>query len=195
MCEVLSLTGNPCTNPLHRGGGEGAGGGELQGETNKLLDDADSSERFVTYQYVWMCVFWVLYFQMTLLCHIVAATDEAFELSSDWLFCFLLTEVSVLCYQPLGCSCDSTSWYSLNLCRSRFCFSTRSRWQLLDNKFLWCNHSDCMFFSYNIIYSINWFSGQLTYIAPNVAQVWKVGNRMWISILSGLHRVLVEWCN
>ncbi|KAK7791770.1 hypothetical protein R5R35_012316 [Gryllus longicercus] len=32
MCEVLSLTGNPCTNPLHRGGGEGAGGGELQNE-------------------------------------------------------------------------------------------------------------------------------------------------------------------
>jgi protein SMG8 len=44
MCEVLSLTGNPCTNPLHRGGGEGAGGGELQGEANKLLDEADSSE-------------------------------------------------------------------------------------------------------------------------------------------------------
>ncbi|XP_057317890.1 nonsense-mediated mRNA decay factor SMG8 isoform X1 [Microplitis mediator] len=29
MCEVLSLTGNPCTNPLHKGGSEGAGGGEL----------------------------------------------------------------------------------------------------------------------------------------------------------------------
>ncbi|XP_015123123.1 protein SMG8 isoform X2 [Diachasma alloeum] len=28
MCEVLSLTGNPCTNPLHNGGSEGAGGGE-----------------------------------------------------------------------------------------------------------------------------------------------------------------------
>lgn len=28
MCEVLSLTGNPCTNPIHRGGSEGAGGGE-----------------------------------------------------------------------------------------------------------------------------------------------------------------------
>lgn len=48
MCEVLSLTGNPCTNPLHRGGGEGAGGGELQEEANKILDDADSSERFAT---------------------------------------------------------------------------------------------------------------------------------------------------
>ena len=28
MCQVLSLTGNPCTNPIHVGGGEGAGGGE-----------------------------------------------------------------------------------------------------------------------------------------------------------------------
>ncbi|KAL2714327.1 nonsense-mediated mRNA decay factor SMG8 isoform X3 [Vespula squamosa] len=28
MCEVLSLTGNPCTNPIHKGGSEGAGGGE-----------------------------------------------------------------------------------------------------------------------------------------------------------------------
>jgi len=28
MCEVLSLTGHPCTNPVHRGGSEGAGGGE-----------------------------------------------------------------------------------------------------------------------------------------------------------------------
>ncbi|XP_069701408.1 nonsense-mediated mRNA decay factor SMG8 isoform X3 [Periplaneta americana] len=44
MCEVLSLTGNPCTNPLHRGGGEGAGGGELQGEANKTLDDPDPPE-------------------------------------------------------------------------------------------------------------------------------------------------------
>lgn len=49
MCEVLSLTGNPCTNPLHRGGGEGAGGGELQGEANKTLDDPDSPERFVMF--------------------------------------------------------------------------------------------------------------------------------------------------
>lgn len=32
MCQVLSLTGNPCTKPLHRGGGDGAGGGELQEE-------------------------------------------------------------------------------------------------------------------------------------------------------------------
>lgn len=28
MCEVLSLTGHPCTNPIHKGGSEGAGGGE-----------------------------------------------------------------------------------------------------------------------------------------------------------------------
>ncbi|XP_011865598.1 PREDICTED: protein SMG8 isoform X1 [Vollenhovia emeryi] len=28
MCEVLSLTGHPCTNPVHRGGSEGAGGGD-----------------------------------------------------------------------------------------------------------------------------------------------------------------------
>jgi len=87
MCEVLSLTGNPCTNPLHRGGGEGAGGGELQGEANKLLDDADSSERFVIYQYV--CNVCALgYFQMPLLCRTVAATDEAFVLSWNGLLRF-----------------------------------------------------------------------------------------------------------
>ncbi|KAK0167296.1 hypothetical protein PV327_004714 [Microctonus hyperodae] len=34
MCEVLSLTGNPCTNPLHKGGGEGSGGG-----TSETRDD------------------------------------------------------------------------------------------------------------------------------------------------------------
>lgn len=28
MCEILSLTGNPCSNPIHKGGSEGAGGGE-----------------------------------------------------------------------------------------------------------------------------------------------------------------------
>lgn len=51
MCEVLSLTGNPCTNPLHRGGGEGAGGGELQEEANKILDDTDPPERFDMFIY------------------------------------------------------------------------------------------------------------------------------------------------
>lgn len=35
MCQVLSLTGNPCTKPLHRGGGDGAGGGELQEEDGR----------------------------------------------------------------------------------------------------------------------------------------------------------------
>lgn len=40
MCQVLSLTGNPCTKPLHRGGGDGAGGGELleeEGYVTRLL--------------------------------------------------------------------------------------------------------------------------------------------------------------
>lgn len=36
MCEVLSLTGHPCTNPIHRGGSEGAGGGE---QTEPREDD------------------------------------------------------------------------------------------------------------------------------------------------------------
>lgn len=35
MCQVLSLTGNPCTKPLHKGGGDGAGGGELQEEEGR----------------------------------------------------------------------------------------------------------------------------------------------------------------
>lgn len=38
MCEVLSLTGNPCTNPIHKGGSEGAGGGE------QLEPGGDNSE-------------------------------------------------------------------------------------------------------------------------------------------------------
>ncbi|XP_068084532.1 nonsense-mediated mRNA decay factor SMG8 isoform X2 [Anabrus simplex] len=42
MCEVLSLTGNPCTNPIHRGGGEGAGGGELQNEA-RAAEEGDTT--------------------------------------------------------------------------------------------------------------------------------------------------------
>ncbi|EZA51583.1 hypothetical protein DMN91_010427 [Ooceraea biroi] len=38
MCEVLSLTGHPCTNPIHRGGSEGAGGGE---QTEPRDDDSE----------------------------------------------------------------------------------------------------------------------------------------------------------
>ncbi|XP_071555169.1 nonsense-mediated mRNA decay factor SMG8 [Temnothorax nylanderi] len=38
MCEVLSLTGHPCTNPVHRGGSEGAGGGE---QTEPREDDSE----------------------------------------------------------------------------------------------------------------------------------------------------------
>ncbi|XP_033223576.1 protein SMG8 [Belonocnema kinseyi] len=38
MCEVLSLTGNPCTNPIHKGGSEGAGGGE---QTEARDDDSE----------------------------------------------------------------------------------------------------------------------------------------------------------
>ncbi|KAH0955896.1 hypothetical protein HN011_006917 [Eciton burchellii] len=38
MCEVLSLTGHPCTNPIHRGGSEGAGGGE---QTEPREDDSE----------------------------------------------------------------------------------------------------------------------------------------------------------
>ncbi|XP_032668556.1 protein SMG8 [Odontomachus brunneus] len=38
MCEVLSLTGHPCTNPIHKGGSEGAGGGE---QTEPREDDGE----------------------------------------------------------------------------------------------------------------------------------------------------------
>lgn len=47
MCEVLSLTGNPCTNPLHRGGGDGAGGGELHSESS----ESRSLEPFVFFPF------------------------------------------------------------------------------------------------------------------------------------------------
>ncbi|XP_011266292.1 protein SMG8 [Camponotus floridanus] len=42
MCEVLSLTGHPCTNPIHRGGSEGAGGGE---QTEPREDDSELPTR------------------------------------------------------------------------------------------------------------------------------------------------------
>jgi hypothetical protein len=42
---------------LHRGGGEGAGGGELQDEANKTLDDTELPERFDIY----VCIFRVPY--------------------------------------------------------------------------------------------------------------------------------------
>ncbi|XP_012536412.1 protein SMG8 [Monomorium pharaonis] len=38
MCEVLSLTGHPCTNPVHRGGSEGAGSRE---QTEPREDDSE----------------------------------------------------------------------------------------------------------------------------------------------------------
>ncbi|XP_063224663.1 nonsense-mediated mRNA decay factor SMG8 isoform X2 [Bacillus rossius redtenbacheri] len=48
MCEVLSLTGNPCTKPLHRGGGEGAGGGELLLQAGGDGPDRDLTQLPVT---------------------------------------------------------------------------------------------------------------------------------------------------
>lgn len=98
MCEVLSLTGNPCTNPLHRGGGEGAGGGELQGEANKLLDEADSSERFVTYHYVSsVYALGSLFSNTATLPHSCSSC-----IVLEWAVLFLLIEVCVLYYQPLS---------------------------------------------------------------------------------------------
>ena len=109
MCEVLSLTGNPCTNPLHRGGGEGAGGGELQGEANKLLDDADSSERFVIYQYVCnVCALGSLFSNAATLPR-SRNRRRGICIIVEWAVTFLWTEVCVLWYQPLGYSSDSTS--------------------------------------------------------------------------------------
>jgi len=109
MCEVLSLTGNPCTNPLHRGGGEGAGGGELQGEANKLLDEADSSERFVTYQYV--CNVYALgsLFSYAATLPHSCSHRRGICIILEWAVLFSLTEVCVLCYQPLSGSSDSIS--------------------------------------------------------------------------------------
>lgn len=46
MCEVLSLTGHPCTNPVHRGGSEGAGGRE---QTECREDDRHVSLYVINY--------------------------------------------------------------------------------------------------------------------------------------------------
>jgi len=109
MCEVLSLSGNRCTNRLHRGGGEGAGSGELQGEANKLLDEADSSERFVTYQYVCNAyALGCLFSNAATLPH-SCSHRRGICIILEWAVLFLLTEVCVLCYQPLSCSSDSIS--------------------------------------------------------------------------------------
>ncbi|XP_023316566.1 protein SMG8 [Trichogramma pretiosum] len=54
MCQVLSLTGNPCTNPLHKGGSEGAGGGEpLEGRDD--YDDLKTLEHCSGVRYVCAC--------------------------------------------------------------------------------------------------------------------------------------------
>lgn len=39
MCETLSLTGHPCVNAIHKGGGEGAGGGDLCEEDRKHIEE------------------------------------------------------------------------------------------------------------------------------------------------------------
>ncbi|CAK9818597.1 Nonsense-mediated mRNA decay factor SMG8 [Anthophora quadrimaculata] len=54
MCEVLSLTGNPCTNPIHRGGSEGAGGGE-QAEQRDGDNDLPIREHCSGVRYVCAC--------------------------------------------------------------------------------------------------------------------------------------------
>ncbi|KAG7212648.1 hypothetical protein KM043_012931 [Ampulex compressa] len=54
MCEVLSLTGNPCTNPIHRGGSEGAGGGE-QPEQRDDDNDLPIREHCSGVRYICAC--------------------------------------------------------------------------------------------------------------------------------------------
>ncbi|XP_015586501.1 protein SMG8 isoform X2 [Cephus cinctus] len=54
MCEVLSLTGNPCTNPIHKGGSEGAGGGE-QNEPRDDDSDLQVMEHCSGVRYVCAC--------------------------------------------------------------------------------------------------------------------------------------------
>ncbi|XP_076300012.1 nonsense-mediated mRNA decay factor SMG8 isoform X3 [Lasioglossum baleicum] len=54
MCEVLSLTGNPCTNPIHRGGSEGAGGGE-QPEPRDNDNDLPIREHCSGVRYICAC--------------------------------------------------------------------------------------------------------------------------------------------
>ncbi|XP_034946459.1 protein SMG8 [Chelonus insularis] len=54
MCEVLSLTGNPCTNPIHKGGSDGAGGGEL-GENRNDDNELPVMEHCSGVRYVCAC--------------------------------------------------------------------------------------------------------------------------------------------
>ncbi|XP_011684997.1 PREDICTED: protein SMG8-like isoform X4 [Wasmannia auropunctata] len=54
MCEVLSLTGHPCTNPVHRGGSEGAGGGE-QSEPREDDSELPVREHCSGVRYVCAC--------------------------------------------------------------------------------------------------------------------------------------------
>ncbi|XP_014207374.1 protein SMG8 [Copidosoma floridanum] len=54
MCQVLSLTGNPCTNPIHKGGGEGAGGGESL-EDREDFYDLSSMEHCSGVRYICAC--------------------------------------------------------------------------------------------------------------------------------------------
>ncbi|XP_014483123.1 PREDICTED: protein SMG8 isoform X2 [Dinoponera quadriceps] len=54
MCEVLSLTGHPCTNPIHKGGSEGAGGGE-QAEPREDDSELPVREHCSGVRYVCAC--------------------------------------------------------------------------------------------------------------------------------------------
>lgn len=78
MCEVLSLTGNPCTNPIHRGGSEGAGGGEQteQRENDKCVIQG---KRFIISHYL-LCNLNIILYHFTVtyqLGNIVAEFDTS----------------------------------------------------------------------------------------------------------------------
>jgi len=56
MCEVLSLTGHPCTNPIHRGGSEGAGGGE------QIEPRDDDRHAFLIYKIITINFLYIIFY-------------------------------------------------------------------------------------------------------------------------------------
>lgn len=76
MCEVLSLTGHPCTNPVHRGGSEGAGGGE---QTEPREDDRHAFLYIINY---YIFILYSLY-QLSLFSSAVNYLSESIAVASD----------------------------------------------------------------------------------------------------------------
>jgi hypothetical protein len=90
-------------------------------------------------------------------CALVTVTIDALMLSWGEIFCLLLIEVRLLCYQP---SCHNTLHIAMifTSVANQVSFSAGNRWQSLGDEFSWYNHSKFVLFGCEIICYVYLFS-------------------------------------